>query len=109
MLSKAIVEAYAWIVETVLWVMLAFGALVGYQFGVPLLGHFGIEPIYEGPWKFIGAIAGMAGTFLLLAVSVGPLLVLLRILKSVQSIEGRTKHDDARIHHSLEAREPFLR
>jgi hypothetical protein len=108
MLTRIIVEAYAWIAEIYLWVMLVFGAVVGYQFALPLLSVFRYEPINEGAWRIFGAVTFMAGTFLLLAVVTGPFLILVEILKSVRSIEGRLKLDEPRIDSALERREPSL-
>jgi hypothetical protein len=87
MLTRLIVNCYAWIIEISLWLTLLVSGVVGYHFTVPILNAAGLIPANEGAWKIYGALFCLLATFLVLAVFIGPLLVLLDIRTSVRALE----------------------
>jgi hypothetical protein len=87
MLTRLIVNLYAWIVEIALWLTLLISGVAGYYLTVPLLNAGGLIPENELAWKVYGALFILVATFLVLAVFIGPLLVLLDIRKSVKALE----------------------
>ena len=89
MLTRLIVNFYAWIIEITLWLMILISSVAGYHYAVPLLKAAGGIVEFEAPWKFVGAVLFAAGAFVLLAVLTGPFLVLVEIRKSVAAIESQ--------------------
>src|SRR5262245_43958932 len=87
MLTRLIVNSYAWIIEISLWLTLLISGVLGYHFTVPILNAAGLIPENEVTWKFYGALFFLVATFLVLAVFIGPFLVLLDIRKSVRALE----------------------
>lgn len=87
MLTRLIVDLYAWIIEIVLWLMLVASAVAGYHFGVPILREAGWMIENEGSWRLCAAICFAAASVLLSVVVVGPVVVLVDIRKSVRALE----------------------
>jgi len=87
MLTRLIVNLYAWIIEISLWLMLLISVVAGYHFAVPILNAAGLILENEMAWKAYGALFFLVATFLVLAVFIGPFLVLLDIRKSVRALE----------------------
>src|SRR5262245_8848790 len=89
MLTRLIVASYAWLVEVALWLALTLAGVVGYHVAVPMLHTAGGIPTNELAWRFLGALLCSVIAFLVLAVFVGPLLLLVDIRQAVRSIEER--------------------
>jgi len=87
MLTRLIVDLYAWIIEISLWLMLLIAGVVGYYYTVPMLQAAGAILDNEAEWQIYGALFFVLGTFLIAAVVVGPFLMLIDIRKSVRAIE----------------------
>ena len=94
MLTRLIVDLYAWIIEIALWVMLVGAALVGFFDAVPMLASFGLSVNDSLVWKVFSALVLPLGVFLVLIVLVGPFLVLVDIRKSVRALESMNRHSD---------------
>ena len=107
MLSKLIVELYGWIIEIFLWFILLISGIAGFQGTVPILKSAGLILESEIAWRFFGAVFLPVATFLVLAVAIGPILVLVDIRKSVRALE---KMNDRSSSGALktEYREPHL-
>ena len=93
MLTRLIVNLYAWIIEIYLWLMLLISAFAGYYFVVPALRAAGLIFEHEGAGRIVGALLGAAAAFLVLAVAMGPILVLVEIRRSVKALEARCGGD----------------
>jgi hypothetical protein len=89
MLTRLIVNLYAWIMEIFLWLMLVISGVAGYHYTVPLLKAAGAIPDSEAVWKIYGALCFAVGTLLVSAVVIGPVLVLVDIRKSVRAFETK--------------------
>ena len=87
MLTRLIVNLYAWIIEIALWLTLLISGVAGYHLTVPILKAAGLIPENELAWKVYGALFFLVAIFLALAVFIGPFLVLLDIRKSVRALE----------------------
>ncbi len=94
MLTRLIVDLYAWVIEVVLWLVLLAAVFAGFFGTVPALMAAGWridDPVIA---RFLGVLFVPLGMFLLLVVFMGPFLVLLDIRKSVRALEapnyGRT-------------------
>ena len=87
MLTRLIVDLYAWIIEISLWFMLLISGVAGYYATVPILNHVGWILQNEIAWKIYGALFFAVATFLVSAVLIGPFLVLVDIRKSVRALE----------------------
>ena len=87
MLTRLIVDLYAWIIEISLWLMLLISGVVGYYYTVPMLQAAGAILDNEAEWQIYGALFFVLGTFLVAAVVAGPFLMLIDIRKSVRAIE----------------------
>jgi len=88
MLTRLIVDVYAWIIEIFLWVVLLISSVVGYHYTVPMLGSVGLiflEP--QTGAKVVGALLSALAAFLASAVATGPILVLFDIRRSIKSHE----------------------
>ena len=89
MLTRLIVEVYVSIIEIYVWFMLLISGVVGYHVTVPILNAAGLILEHETAWKILGALLIPAATFLVLAVFLGPMLVLVDIRNSVRLIETK--------------------
>jgi hypothetical protein len=109
MLTRLIVDLYAWIIEISLWFMLLTSGVAGYYYTVPTLKAAGWILVNETAWKIYGALFLALATFLVLALLTGPFLVLVDIRKSVRALE-RKNSGSSGISRVLpaEPREPFL-
>jgi len=89
MLTRLIVDLYAWIIEISLWAMLLIAAVAGYYFTVPMLYSAGAILDNEAVWQIYGAAFFAIGAFLASAVVIGPFLLLVDIRKSVRVLESK--------------------
>jgi hypothetical protein len=89
MLTRLIVDLYAWIIEISLWFMLLVAGVVGYYFTVPMLNSAGVVLENEAVWPLYGALFFAVAAFLVLAVLIGPFLLLVDIRKSVRALETK--------------------
>ena len=87
MLTRLIVDFYAWIIEISLWLLLLISGIAGYYFTVPMLHAAGAVFENEAEWRLYGALFFVVATFLISALVVGPLLSLVDIRKSVRALE----------------------
>ena len=107
MLTRLIVDLYAWIIEISLWFMLLISGVAGYYYTVPILKAAGAILKNETAWKIYGALFFAVATFLVLAVLTGPFLVLVDIRKSVRALETKNSGSSSRV-LPAEPREPSL-
>jgi len=107
MLSRLIVDVYAWIIEIYLWLAILLSSVAGYHYAAPILKSIGlvIEPHVGG--KIVGALIFALVAFLMSAVVMGPILVLCDIRKSIRSLEER-KRSFAAWAQRVERKEPTL-
>lgn len=91
MLTRLIVNLYAWIIEIALWVMLVGAALVGFFDAVPMLTSVGLNVDDSLRWKAFGTLVLPLLVFLVLIVLIGPFLVLVDIRKSVRALEAASQ------------------
>jgi len=89
MLTRFIVDVYAWIIEIFLWFVLLISAVVGYQRTVPVLSAAGWILENEAVWRIFGALLVAVAAFLVSAILFGPFLVLVDIRRSVRSLEAK--------------------
>lgn len=89
MLTRVIVDLYAWIIEAALWALILISALVGFVFIAPAMGEAGWVLEHELAWRIFGAVLSAAFAFLMAVVFVGPLVLLVDIRRSVRDIESR--------------------
>lgn len=109
MLTKLIVALYVWLIEIALWLALTIAGVCGYHFTVPMMNNAGAVLANEFTWKIIGALVFPIIAFLVLAVIIGPLLVLVDVRNAVKNIEARLERGkDASNSPPLERREPSL-
>ncbi|MES1264887.1 MAG: hypothetical protein ABUU24_04450 [Variovorax sp.] len=109
MLTRLIVDLYAWIIEIVLWILLVVAALAGFFGAVPMLTSIGLNADNALAWKVFSALALPLLVFLLLVVLLGPFLVLLDIRKSVRAFEASLFGSQGRATvPPLEYKEPHL-
>ena len=87
MLTRWIVDLYAWIIEIALWCFLVASAAAGYFWTVPILSDAGWIIESERSWAIAGAILSVAAAFLLFAMILGPVVILVDVRKSVRSLE----------------------
>lgn len=87
MLTRLIVDLYAWIIEISLWLVLLISGIAGYYYTVPMLHAAGAIFENEAEWRLYGALFFVVATFLISAVVAGPFLMLVDIRKSVRAIE----------------------
>lgn len=90
MLTRLVVHAYTWIIEVILWLMLLFAGVAGSQLTVPMLRDAGWLIESERAWQIGGAGVFVLVAFLVLAILVGPVLVLVDIRRIVRSLEPRS-------------------
>jgi hypothetical protein len=107
MLSRLIVNLYAWIIEIYLWFLLLAAGFAGYQFAVPMLKAVGGVVANEGALKIFGALLFGVAALLALAVVAGPMLLLVDIRKSVRTLEGNIP-DNRSSRLTIERAEPSL-
>lgn len=89
MLTRLIVDLYAWIIEVALWSALVLAAVLGFIFFVPMMNDAGWVIEHQLPWRTFGALIAIGVAFLLSAVLAGPLVLLVDIRRSVKAIESR--------------------
>jgi hypothetical protein len=107
MLTKLIVALYAWLLEIALWLTLPLASVLGYNVTVPVMNNAGAVLTNEFVWKICGALVFPIVTFLVLAVIIGPFLVLIDVRNAVRNIEARSgRARDVINSLSLERREP---
>ena len=107
MLTRLIVNLYAWIVEIYLWFVLLISSVYGYNNAAPILRTAGIILEDNIGGKLVGAVVFALAAFLVSAVVIGPIGVLLDIRKSVRALETRSSGNDRSV-PSAERTEPFL-
>lgn len=109
MLSRLIVNVYGWIIEIWLLMALLISAAVGFNLTVPALKYTGAVLENELAWKILGAGAFPLISFLSLAVTFGPLLVLVDIRNRVKALEasGQAGSGNAGV-LPIEYKEPHL-
>ena len=107
MLTRLIVDVYAWLVEILLWLVLLLSSVAGYHYAAPVLKGAGIilEPHIGG--KIVGALIFAVAAFLVFAVALGPILVLFDIRRSIRTLEAREGRLPA-WDHRAEPKEPSL-
>jgi hypothetical protein len=108
MLTRLIVNVYAWIIEIFLWLVLLVASVVGYHYTVPILRGAGLillEPQTGG--KILGALVFASAVFLVSAVVMGPILVLFDIRRSIRSLEAKDGSFGAWVQRT-ERKEPSL-
>ena len=106
MLTRLIVDLYAWIIEIYLWFMLLISSVYGYYNAVPIFRAAGLILENNVVGKLVGAIIFAAVTFLVSAVIMGPIVALLDIRKSVKTLETKNRANGNRV-LSTEKIEPF--
>ncbi|HVY04537.1 MAG TPA: hypothetical protein VHB46_01050 [Burkholderiales bacterium] len=109
MLTKLVVDLYGWIIEIFLWFVLLIAAIAGFRSVVPILQSRGWILESDMGWRIAGAVVFPLATFLVLAVVLGPILLLVDIRKSVRSLEAAaqaSRNDDSV--PPIEHREPHL-
>lgn len=107
MLTKLIVALYAWLLETALWSMLTLAGFVGYHVTIPIMNEAGAVLTPEFAWKILGALVFPVITFLILAVIIGPLLILVDVRQAVRNIEARLERgEDVSKSRPIERRDP---
>jgi len=87
MLTRWIVDLYAWLIEIALWLFLVLAAVGGYLGIVPALSDAGWVIENKGAWSVAGAIVLVVAAFLLSAVLVGPVVILVDIRRSLRALE----------------------
>ena len=110
MLTRLIVNLYAWIIEISLWFMLLISGVAGYYNTVPILNAAGWILENETAWKIYGALFFAVAAFLVLAMLTGPFLVLVDIRKTIRAFEtkyGGSSSGSSRV-LPAEPREPSL-
>jgi len=108
MLTRVIVNLYAWIMEIFLWFVLLIAGVAGYHYTVPLLKNAGAIPESEAVWKIYGALGFAVAALVLSAVVIGPILVLVDIRKSVRAFETKKSNGDSSGVLPAERREPLF-
>ena len=107
MLTKLIVALYAWLLETALWLMLALAAVTGYQVTVPVMNAAGAVVTPEFAWKIFGALVFPVIAFFVLAVIMGPFLILMDVRQAVRSIKATCeRREDVSKSLPFERRDP---
>ena len=107
MLTKLIVELYVWIIEIALWFILLVSGVAGFLLTVPALKSAGGILEIEIAWKIAGAVLLPVAVFLMLAVAIGPFLVLVDIRKTIRAFETTNSRNISGIPQA-EYREPHL-
>ena len=107
MLTKLIVALYVWLLEIALWLMLTLASVLGYHVTVPIMNDAGAVLTNEFAWKILGALVFPVIAFLLLAVIIGPFLILVDVRNAVRNIETRLERGkDVSESPPLRRREP---
>src|SRR5262249_40018439 len=94
MLTRLIVDVYAWIIEIYLWLVLLILGVVGYNYSVPMLKGAGLILEPQAGGKIVGALIFALAAFLVSAVATGPILVLVDIRKSIRAFETKRSGSD---------------
>jgi hypothetical protein len=97
MLTRLIVDLYAWIIEISLWCVLLISSVVGYHYAVPMLKVAGLIFEDHTAGKLVGALVFVLATFLLSAALAGPFLLLVDIRKSVRALVTRSGGNGNRV------------
>jgi hypothetical protein len=109
MLTRLIVDLYAWIIEIALWFLLIGAALAGFVGVVPMLTSVGVSVDDSLLLKGFSALLFPLALFLLMVVLLGPFLVLVDIRKSVRALEGSSQGSGGGASVlSVEYKEPHL-
>jgi len=109
MLTRLVVDLYAWIIEISLWFMLLISGVAGYYFTVPMLNAAGAILENEAVWKIYGALFFAVAAFLVSAVLIGPFLVLVDIRKTIRALEAKNSGSGTSSRNPpAELREPSL-
>ena len=104
MLTRLIVDLYAWLIEVSLWFMLILSAVLGFIFFAPTISDAGWVIEHEFAWRIFGALLCAVGAFLLAVVLVGPVVLLVDIRRSVRALEARAGAGD--VNRDAPARPP---
>ncbi|MGQ0578932.1 MAG: hypothetical protein ACT4PQ_08520 [Betaproteobacteria bacterium] len=107
MLTRLIVDVYAWIIEIYLWLVLLISSVAGYLYSVPILKGAGLILEPQAGGKILGALLFASAAFLVSAVVMGPILVLFDIRRSIRSLEAKDGSFGARV-QKTDRREPSL-
>ncbi len=109
MLTRFIVASYAWLIEACLWLAVGTAAFTGYSLVVPVLDAMGIDPTSLHAWRLIGAVVLPVIVLIVLAVLIGPILILLDIRQALWLLVGRQQKDvEAHAFPHVERREPQM-
>lgn len=109
MLTRLIVALYAWLLEIALWLMLPLAGAVGYHVTVPLMINAGAVLTNEFAWKLCGALLFPVIAFLVVAVIIGPFLILVDVRQAVRHIEvSLERRDAASTSPPIKRKEPIL-
>jgi hypothetical protein len=107
MLTRLIVNVYAWIIEIYLWLVLLISSVAGYHYADPILKGAGLILEPQAGGKIVGALLFALAAFLVSAVVMGPILVLFDIRRSIRSLEAKDGTFGAWV-QKTERREPSL-
>ncbi len=109
MLTRLIVACYASLLEAALWFMAVCAAVVGYHFTVPVMHAAGVVLTPDFAWKLFGALVLPVVTLVVLALVIGPFLVLLDVRQAVRGIQAKLDREaHVRQSHPSERREPSI-
>jgi hypothetical protein len=93
MLTRFVVDVYAWLTEIYLWLVVLLSSIAGYHYAAPifnpLLNGAGLMLESHVGGKVIGGLIFAIAAFLVSAVVLGPILVLFDIRKSIRTLEAR--------------------
>ncbi len=107
MLTRLIVDVYAWIIEIYLWLVVLISSVAGYYYAVPMLKGAGLILEPQAGGTILGALLFGLAAFLVSAVVMGPILVLFDIRRSIRSLEAKDGSFGAWV-QKTERREPSL-
>ena len=92
MLTRMIVDLYAWLVEGLLWVIVISSTVVGYRYFDQVMIVFGVIVEPTIPNKLVGGAICAAVALIFSAIILAPFLVLFDIRQSVRSLESGRRH-----------------
>jgi len=107
MLTRLIVDVYAWIIEIYLWLVLLISSVYGYHYAGSIFRSAGLILEPQAGGQIVGALIFALAAFLVSAVVAGPVLVLVDIRRSIKSLEAKDDSVGARA-QKTERREPTL-
>ena len=108
MLTRLIVDLYAWIIEISLWFMLLLSAVLGFVFFAPTVSDAGWVIEHELAWRIFGALLCAAGSFLLAVIVVGPVVLLVDIRRSMRGMETQAAGGSLKKDAPVRPPNPFL-